>query len=149
MRGLTLALLLLGTLPAAAETLGSIKAGEWVMTMDTGDGPPKPGSGFRICYKTDRTFTEADLNRGGAGAHCTTTAQRSGDVVNLHSVCKVAGGVMTTDSVMTHGDNDMSMSGKSHMEGGPANIPADTVMHINWHHTGPCQPGDRAAPDAP
>jgi len=132
---------------ASADTLMVIKAGEWVRTMSmdaTGSGGPS----FKVCYKADRTFTEADLNRPIPNTDCKSTPQRSGNIVNVHTVCTSDKMLMTTESVMTVNSNDdFTFVAHTHVENGPPKLPPDMTMTMHWQRTGRCQPGDRPAPE--
>jgi hypothetical protein len=135
---------------ALADPLVAIKAGEWVSTMQMGDGPPGSATALKICYTADRTFSEADLNRPLPGADCRSNVQRAGNVLNIQTTCAIDKMQFTTKQVMTIvSDDEFAIKSQTHIENGPAKMPADMTMAIHWQHTGPCQPGDRPAPELP
>jgi len=134
--------------PAMAETLVTIKAGEWVRTMDVSGGhSAHNGKEVKVCYQADRLLTDDDLNKPMATGNCTNEVHHKGNVVNFKTVCTADKIVTKTNSVMTITSNDdFSMTTLSHMEHGKEKMPADTKMTMHWVHTGPCQEGDMMAP---
>jgi hypothetical protein len=143
-------LLALTAAPALADPLVAIRAGEWVSTMQMGDSPPGSATALKICYTTDRNFSETDLNRPLPGADCHSTVNRSGQVLNIQTHCAIDKMQFTTNQVMTIvSDDEFAVNSVTHIENGPAKMPSDMTMSIHWLHTGPCQPGDRPAPEPP
>jgi hypothetical protein len=134
--------------PAMAETLVTIKAGEWVRTMDVAGGHSAQNSPpYKVCYKQDRVLTDADLNQPMVnGGECTNEMKHTGNVVTFKTVCSADKVKTTTNSTMTIvSDDDFTITTLSHMEHGKAATPADTKMSMHYLHTGPCQADDRPA----
>jgi hypothetical protein len=142
-------LLALATTHAYADSIMTMKGGEWVTTFLLDDNKT-PGRTIKICYPADRTLTEADLNRMPPHSTCHNTVQRSGQTFNVQAICTTDKMRTTTNAVVTVvSSEEISMTSQTHIENGPPQMPPDMSMAMHWQHTGPCQPGDRTAPTPP
>jgi roadblock/LC7 domain-containing protein len=121
--------------PVAAAT---IRGGEW---ETSNDGGPK----HLTCEKTDHTYNQASLDKmmQMSGAKCTPgDFHDGGTVVTYKVVCEIAGGKMTSNSVITMiGIDSYTTHSTTHMEGGSMKMP-DIDMTQVAHRLGGCKPGD-------
>ena len=76
--------LLFTATPALADDILVIKAGEWVHTTSMGGEPM--GAPMKTCAKTDRTLTDASLDKMVPGGHCTFTHSAPAELLrSMHS----------------------------------------------------------------
>ena len=125
-------------------------AGQWETTI--GNGKP-----IVLCYPTDQTFDQDTILKQMAripGANCTmSNMTTTGSVTSYSLQCTIGGSQMTSSGTITVTGPDTYTS-KAHSHGGRIPTPngqtadmPDMDMVTVSHRTGPCQPGDRQAPN--
>jgi opacity protein-like surface antigen len=124
---------------AQANAAQVIHAGDWETTMDGGPA-------HHTCMSTDHALDQATINKtlASAGLKCAPVDwHQAGNATTYVSVCDVAGGKLTTNSVMTTtGPDSYTTHSKSHLVGGQMKMP-DMDMTQTARRDGPCTPGEK------
>jgi hypothetical protein len=127
----------------------TIRAGEWEVTVKMGAAGPTPMV-RKICYPADVPVSAQYLANamGRMRADCAKPdTQVSGNVMMLAIVCKFQQMTMTTKSTTTFDGDAYHTDTQTHTDNPINGMPADMAMTQDAKWVGPCQPGDRQAPD--
>jgi opacity protein-like surface antigen len=140
-RTLTVTLLFSVAIIAQANAAQVVRAGDWETTID--GGPAR-----HTCMGTDRTFDQASMAKTLAltGQKCASVNwHQAGNVTTFESVCNVAGGKLTTRSVITvTGPDSFTTHSSGHMVGGTVKMSdKDLDMTQTARRDGPCTPGEK------
>jgi hypothetical protein len=140
-RKLTATLFFSGVLIAQANAAQVIRAGDWETTIDG-------GAAHHSCLGTDRTFDHATMAKtlASSGQKCASVDwHQAGNVTTYESVCDVAGGKLTTRSVITvTGPDSFTTHSSGHMVGGTVKMSdKDLDMTQMARRDGPCKPGEK------
>ncbi|MEZ5785823.1 MAG: DUF3617 family protein [Xanthobacteraceae bacterium] len=140
----TLALVVIGVVPAAAFDLPTRKPGLWELkTTAEGQGTPMV---MKQCVDAE---TDAQMQAFGASMSakmCDQEVKREGGGIVTDAVCRMGPITMRTHSVTT-GDFNSAYTTKttSKQEGGPSmpGMGGESAVTIEARWTGPCEAGQR------
>jgi hypothetical protein len=140
-RILAVAALFSAALATQANAAQVVRAGDWETTID--NFAPR-----HTCMGTDRTFDQASMVKTLelSGQKCASVDwHQAGNVTTYESVCDVAGGKLTTRSVITvTGPDSFTTRSTGHMVGGTVKMSdKDLDMTQVARRIGPCTPGEK------